>query len=432
MTNNLEDELQRIVARMDNQESQDNPQTPQEEIQDIYVLIVREQEEDQSNVVESTSTPVIRQQDSFISAYLFVCFSLFLILSTLTFQLYSMFNPPIATITIIPKSQTVTLSGTVQLGRVLPPLTISQSLTTPATGKGHQIAKAATGYITFYNGQFQSVTITAGTILTGASGIQIVTDQDATIPARNPPSYGQVTVSAHAINAGVSGNIPAYDINQVCCETSVLAKNINSFYGGQDERNYQTVAMKDIVTISTPLKTAVTQSMHGALQGQLQQGEALQLIPCTPTVTSDHPIGAEATQVKVTVSQSCSAVVYNSQELETKATAYLQTQAQHKTGAGYSLFGTVQIHVTQAIISSTTPHLVFLSFHATGTWIYGISPAAQQQIKHLIAGKTTHDAQTLLASMPGVEQASIRLSGFGDNTRLPKNNGYMHLTIFIV
>ena len=43
MTNNLEDEIRAIVARMDNQESQDNTQTPQEEIQDVYVLIVREQ-----------------------------------------------------------------------------------------------------------------------------------------------------------------------------------------------------------------------------------------------------------------------------------------------------------------------------------------------------------------------------------------------------
>ncbi len=47
MTNNLEDEIRAIVASMDNQESQDNTQTPPEEIQDIYVLIVREQEEEQ-------------------------------------------------------------------------------------------------------------------------------------------------------------------------------------------------------------------------------------------------------------------------------------------------------------------------------------------------------------------------------------------------
>jgi hypothetical protein len=238
MTNRLENEIQRIVARMENQESQDNPQTPQEEIQDVYVLIVREQEEDHIQVVDSTPlgttqpAPITTQQDSFLSAYLFVCFSLFLIFSTLVFQVYCMVNPPIATVTIIPKAQTVTLSGTMQLGRMLPALTISQSQTTPATGHDHQIATAATGYLTFYNGQFQSVTIAAGTIFTGSSGIPIIIDQDATIPAANPPSFGQVTIAAHAINAGVSGKIPSYDINQACCATSVLVKNTQPFTGG--------------------------------------------------------------------------------------------------------------------------------------------------------------------------------------------------------
>ncbi len=429
MTNNLEDEVKRIVARMDDQESQDNPQ---EEIQDVYVLIVREQEEDQTQIVESSPTPTTTQHDSFLSTYVFVCCSLFLILSTLLFQCYCMVNPHVATITIIPRSQQISLSGTVQLGRVLPPLTISQSQTTKATGHGHQPAAQATGYITLYNGQFQSVYIAAGTILTGASGIQVVTDQDASIPAANPPTFGQVTISAHAINAGRTGNIAAYDINQACCATSVLAKNTQPFYGGQDERTYTTVTQKDIQSVSTVLTTSLTQSMQGALQGQLHQGEAVQLIPCTPTVTSDHPIGAEATQVKVTVSQSCSAVAYNSHELGAKATAFLSHQAIHTVGAGYTVFGTVQVRVNQASVASTAPHLVFLSFKATGTWIYGISFNAQRQIKHLIAGKTTQEAQHLLASLPGVEQASIRFSGFGDDTRLPKQIKNIHMSLIVM
>jgi hypothetical protein len=402
------------------------------------VLIVREHEVDQTQVVDST--PIVPaqpaattiQHDSFASGYVFVCFSILFILATLTFQLYCLFNPLIATVTIIPQSQQVTLSGTMQLGRVLPPLTISQSQTTKATGIGHQNATAATGYLTFYNGQFQSVTIAAGTILTGASGILIATDQDATIPAANPPSFGQVTMAAHAINAGVQGNIPAYDINQACCATSVLVKNANVFSGGQNERTYTTVTQHDIHSISTVLTTTLAQSITGALEGQLRPDEQLQLLPCTPTVTSDHQPGEEATQIKVTVSETCSAIAFNSQQLQTKATAYLATQAQQKAGAGYSLFGTPQIHVTQATVSSTPPHLVFLSFTTTGRWIYGISNRAQQQIKYLIAGKTTQEAARLLAALSGVESATIRFSGFGDVTRIPKATGYIHIVLIVV
>jgi hypothetical protein len=205
-------------------------------------------------------------------------------------QVYMFLNPPIATVTILPKSQTVTLTRTLQLGRLLNPITISQSQTAPTTGKGHQDARSAIGYVTFYNGQFQSVTVVAGTILTGSSGIQIITDQDAPIPA-NPPIFEQTTVSAHAESVGSKGNIPAYDINEACCATSVLAKNINPFAGGQDERDFSTVSIQDVNKLSTPLKTALAQSMQGALQGQVNPNEQRQILPCTPTVASDHQIG---------------------------------------------------------------------------------------------------------------------------------------------
>ena len=180
------------------------------------------------------------------------------------------------------------------------------------------------------------------------------------------------------------------------------------------------------------LKTTLAQSIQGALQGQLHPNEQLGTLPCTPTVTSDHQPGDEATIVKVTVSETCSAIAYNSQELQTKATGYLATQTQYKTRAGYSLFGTPRVQVTQVTISSTSPHLVFLSFKAQGTWLYGISQHSQEQIKHLIASKTTQEAHDLLAALPGIESEAIRFSGFGDASRIPKQSRYIHLAIIVV
>ncbi len=445
MTNRLEDELWRMVARMDNEQhnqEQDlpgtsgqepapetNEETPLDEIQDIYVLILREREEEENEALVVESTLVLPQKPSVLPAYAICCLYLFCILATLVFQVCCLFNPPIAIITIIPTSQQVTLSGTLQLGRPLPPITISQAQTVPTTGTGHQDARSATGYLTFYNGQFQPVTIAAGTVLTGASGIQVVTDQDAEIPAGTPPSYGQVSVSAHAVSPGRKGNIAAYDINQACCATSVLAKNVQPFSGGQDEREFQTVAKSDIATIATPLKTAVAQSVAGAFQGQLQSEEQVFILPCPPTVTADHLVGQEARQVTVTVSETCRAVAYHSQEVAGKATQLLMTQALQQPGASYGLFGTTHVSVQAA--SVTKGSAVFLSFSASGTWVYGLSKPAQAQITHLLAGKTTQEASQLLAALPGVEQAAIRLTGFGDDTRLPKQSSAIHL-VFVV
>ena len=435
MTNHLEDEIRALVANMNNQESQDTTQPPQNDIQDVYVLIVREQEEDHTQVVESKPlvptdpAPVTLQHDSFLSAYVFVCCSLFLILSTLVFQLYCIINPLVATITIIPKSQEVTLTGTLQVGRLLNPITISQSQVTQTTGKRHQDAKAATGTVTFYNGLFTQQFVASGTVYSGNDGVEIVTTQDATIPEGSPSTgYGTTTVTAQAVAAGTSGNIQAGDI-YITINNGLLVRN-TQFSGGQDERTYTTVTQHDIHSISTMLKTTIAQSITGALEGQLRPDEQLQILPCTPTVKSDHQPGEEATTVKVTVAETCSAVTYNSQELATKATTYLQAQAQHT--AGYSLFGTPQIRVTQATVNSTTHHLVFLSFKATGTWIYGLSATAQERIKELVAGKTTQEAQQLLAALPGIAQSTIQFSSFGDDTKLPKQGSNIHLSIIVV
>jgi VCBS repeat-containing protein len=209
----------------------------------------------------------------------------------------------------------------------------------------------------------------------------------------------------------------------------VFVKN-NQFTGGQDERDFQTVSKSDINSIATLLKTAVAQSMQGALQGQAEPNEQLYILPNRPTVTSDHQIGQEATQVNVTVSQTCSAVAYNSQELATKVTAFLSTQAQQHIGTGYSLFGTV--HVSFQAATVTRSSTVLLSFSASGTWVYGLSQPAQQRIKQLIAGKTTQEALQLLAALPGVEQAAIRFEGFGNDTRLPKQSSLIHLAFVVI
>ena len=360
----------------------------------------------------------------------FGVFIILLCLFCIAAQLYFILNPFTVSVTLLAKSQQVSLQGTLQLGRVLNPITISQSQTVPTTGHGHQDARAATGYITFYNGQFQSITIAAGTILTGSSGVQIITDETASIPAANPPIFGQTTVPAHTMQAGSKDNIAAYDINDACCAQSVLAKNINPFTGGQDERNFQTVTKNDIANAAAPLQSDLAASVQGALQGQLKQGEQLQPPPCSPTVTPDHQIGQEATTVKVTVSEMCSSIAYNDQELTNKVMQLLSTQATKKLGAGYSILENPQISIIQATSNHTSPPLVFLSFKAQSAWVYALTTQEQRHMKQLIAGKTKEQAMQLLHNLPDIESASLEFSGLGDDTRIPKNLSNIHLTIF--
>jgi Baseplate J-like protein len=439
MDKTLEEEVNRVVASMDENTDQEQSEpieeTPEpEETYHVYRvpggMVILKEGEPESQVVDSDIVPPKQGEkrvDSLTLLIVLIC--CIPMLGSIAFQIFEILNPPIATVTIFPKSQTVTLTGTLQLGRLLNPLTLSQSQATPTTGKGHQDARSAIGHITFYNGQFQSISVAAGTIFTASNGVQVITEQDALIPAASPPIEGQITVSAHAANTGRQGNISAKKISEACCAISVLAVNLTPFTGGQDERNFQTVRTSDIASVATPLKTAVAKSMRGALQGQVKANEQLQMLPCTPTISSDHQPGEEAREVKITVSQTCSAVAYNSQELERKAADLLNHQAATQAGSSYSLFGAVRVTSIRATTTYTSYPLVFLSFQASGTWIYALSFSAQQQIKTRIAGKTKTEALRLLASLPGVESASI---SWGDESRLPKDANYIHITLVVV
>ncbi len=427
----IDEQVRSVIVRTYNQKYQEpDPDTENQtgEMQDVYVLIVREREEAAAITVEATPLPA--QKISLLPAYAVCGLYLLCILVTLAFQLYCIANPEVATITIVPKSQVISIAGTVQLGRLIPPLTISQSQTAPTTGRGHQDARSAVGTVTFYNGQQITQTVRQGTVFTERAGVSIETTQQATIPPGNPGTgYGTVTVTARALQAGSRGNIQAGDVNTPIA-LAVFVRN-NRFSGGQDERTYATVTQKDIHSISTMLKTTLAKGITGALQDQVQPPVQLFILPCTPTVTSDHNVGEEATKVTVTVSQTCSAVSYNKQLLAGNATTLLADRAQQKIGAGYSLFGTVSVSVKQATVTNVPYPLVFLRFQAQGFWVYALNRSEQLHIKSLIAGKASPEALKLLAALPGVEHTTIRFAGIGDPERLPKNIQHIHLVLLV-
>jgi len=443
------DEVSRLLANQQEDDRQE-PETPpdtQEPIQDVYIRYVFLEpgaDQDEQDIVDSTLTitepdtnipytpPMqprtskqARDEKKSLRVGLFMMSLLvFLCLASLALQLHFILYPPIVQITIVTKSQEASVTATVQTGRTLAPIQLSQSASVPTTGRGHQDPKHAFGFITFYNGQLHSVFIPSGTEFTGQDGVQIIITQDANIPAGSPSTgYGAVTVTAQAVNSGTQGNIPAKDINAACCATAVVAANLTPFSGGQEKRDFQFVTKTDIENAATPLKAAVTQSVTAALQSQLKENEQLQTLPCAPQTSADHQINEEATSVKVTATLTCSAVAYNQTTLQEQATQLLTTQALKKLGSGYYLLGTIQVTVTHAIPTRTTPTLVL---SLSGIFTHALSSEQQQHIKDLVKGKTYQEALHILVNLPGIENVSL---AWDENTKLPKDAKYIHVLL---
>jgi hypothetical protein len=345
-----------------------------------------------------------------------------------------------ATVTIIPTSRQIATTRTVTIvssnanavhqqvpGRLLDTITLTQAKTVAATGTGHQQAQAAHGFITFYNALPVPQTMPAGELLTGANGVEVVTVQNAVIPAGTLTTNGQVTVPAQAVNVGPQGNIRAGDIYGKCCRDNVFVSN-GPFHGGQDARSYQMVTRQDISSAASSLKTSLDQSVLAALKQQVQPDESLITpVPCSATVTPDHQVGSETTQVKVVVSETCTGEVYTTSALHDLLMQTMIQQAIKQVGNGYSLIGDLQTSITRATMN-TRQETMILQVKVISTWMYQFSQMQQDKIKLAIRGKSKEEATALLLHMPGIQTVSIRIS---NSNALPTDVQHIHLHVVI-
>ena len=485
MTDRLQNEMNAILQRIDQEQGDDssNRKAAGEDAETIHVYIVRESEllePPDGMVVDSELAAIddedlcisydvddnvpdydedyialaLDEDDSFFSltdedrkrcfrAYGTAGLGVVLLVASIVFMVVLTLLAPIPTITLIPITRDLSVTTTIVAvsgaptgggriwGRLLLPLTLTQARAVPATGKGHQDAQYAMGTITFYNGLFLSQAVAAGTRLSSSSGVQVVTDHLAVIPpalATTPPTYGQVTVPAHATQTGPLGNIPVRGVNEACCLPSVLAQNSVAFHGGQAERDYTVITRADLDHAVTSLTGTLTQGEYAALTAQLTPGEVQVTPTCTRTVTADHKSGEEAAAVTVTVAERCTAVAYESVALQDEAVQALTREATRRLGTRYGLIGKLQVSILQAALTANQKQgIATIAFRAVGTWSYQFSQDELQQIKYLVAGNTPRQAQLTLVRVPGIQRVSI--DGIGVNQRLPKDIASIHLLL---
>ena len=330
---------------------------------------------------------------------------------------------PSAFVTLIPMQKEVTAITSVRVvlgkpdkthreiqGRLLASLTLSQTRTVSATGTGYEEARAAWGSITFYNAQPSVQVIPAGTLLTGADGVSVITDQRAVIPPAVFPTDGQTTVSAHATLPGPIGNIRARDIYGACCRLNVFATN-GVFHGGQNARTFSKVTQHDIDATVSMLKSSLTQSIDAAFQAQVSPSETLvSSVPCTPTMTTDYPVGTETTHVSITLNEMCAGEVYNTQAFNTLVTQTTSQTAMKQLGADYSLIGNVKASVLQSIVEDQKQGIITLQVKGTGLWLYQLRQQQLEQFKYMIAGKSDTQAKAILLTATGVCAVSLSIT----------------------
>ncbi len=205
---------------------------------------------------------------------------------------------------LIPESP-VLVTRTVSVPAILLPLTILQtSVPITPTGVTTIPATRAHGILTIYNGSILEEALPAGFIVTSRNGVEAVTDQAVTIPAAQLPTAGVATVAAHAVVAGVAGNVSAGEINQAD-GSSLIVKNLAAFSGGQDSSTRRYVTAQDIQNaVVTARDQLAAQKPVGLLpksctESQEQSGSTLTLFWGCQYVTYKIPPGVMPIGVRV-------------------------------------------------------------------------------------------------------------------------------------
>ena len=455
--------LKHIYESQENVDTEEQTSTQPRRRLNVYIEL--EEEMEQPEIIESTleqedpathddihSPSPPQQRDDFIPQSLVrrlrmlstrrisLVLVLFLLASTLLGIAHYVLSPLLtssATVTIVTTTSHQTTTSIIHVvhgtadpkkhqiqGRLLPTITMSQAKTIPTTGTAHQDARAAHGFITFYNAAPYRQTILAGTLLIGADGVHVITDQDAIIPAAVMPIEGQVMVEAHAALVGPAGNIRTDDVYGQCCRLNVFVAN-EPFYGGQNARTYPTATQQDMNNGEASLKTSLDRNVQTILQTQVLKTETL-ITPllCIRKIQSDHGVGDEVSHLTLMGNEICTSTVYDTQAF-TQLTNQIATEdALNQLGRGY-IATKVQTTITQ--VSSKDLRDSDIHIKIVSSWRY---PFEQKQptIQMMIAGKSKGKAITLLRHILGVQTVAISIAG-NNSSVLPINPKAIHILI---
>lgn len=317
MTSKYSQEIPNIIKAI-----HDSPEDEQIETLHIYPMdggIFISKEDLERTVIAKNPKPLFIEKRTFV--LLLSVFCLFLFLDSWDFY----FTSPPAVVVITPRSLSLSLAENLYpvkanpnqnqiVMRTLHPLSISQTKVVSASGRGHQNASYASGFITFYNGLLTPQFVPEGTLITGSDKVVVRISKSASIPPANPPLEGSVTVSAFAVQIGSSGNISARDIDSAV-NVGVLAVNASSFSGGVDARDFHFVTSQDIKSGIDALKQSEAQSIRRYFLSRLDRGESLISPHCALASFANHQAGDEGNSVSVSLSETCADVSYKTDEV---------------------------------------------------------------------------------------------------------------------
>jgi hypothetical protein len=290
----------------------------------------------------------------------------------------------------------------------------TQSLQVSATGKVAAPPINSTGTLLFSRIKSKKpVIIPAGAAFLDKKKVALVLNAPITLRAKSP----LVSVSAHAIPAGLQGNVPALDINgtfcyPACTTGATFHLQNTAFSGGQVSQSYTFIQQSDINNAASQLENTLAGTTQTAIQSQIGTFEQqVGSVACgSSTPSTNQQAGAKVPDVTVFITERCRAEVYSVQAALNLATHLLNNDVTTLADPGYALVGSVTTQVLSLPELIDTHGTLLLRIMASGTAFYRVTSIQKHALAQLITGKSLAAAQTLLLNQRGIARVKITIS----------------------
>lgn len=273
------------------------------------------------------------------------------------------------------------------------------------TGSG-EFGEKAKGEVSIINVLPDPVTIDAGTELTcitsGCNGLKYKTLGALTVP---PAGSDKVQVEALAIGSQYNAPISQKFKVGTIPETDVFGTNTAPFTGGSSETK-QIVTRADYDELKDRLQKTLFSSCQSKMRDQVAQGTIVIDKSIKAQVTkgpeADHKVGDPADILNMSMSVSCSALVYRRSDIQTVAKNIVQM----KVMSGYSLDNGNLKEPSESIKSVSENEALFEVFiDATADPLVDIN-----DLKTKLKGKSIGEAQNILTELGNIQGYNIYYS----------------------
>jgi serine/threonine protein kinase len=287
--------------------------------------------------------------------------------------------------------------------------TATASRTTATSGIKSIAGTQANGFVLFDNSSQSTFSVPQGIVFTTTTGVEVKLTQSVEVPPRKGGQDGTASAPAAAAFAGVTGNIATNALNTTCCGGQVTVSNPQPFTGGVDPRVAHVVTQADLDGVRNALIAQLQRQALQQLQKEFAANEVEAAQPRYVTkVVSDSTPGTQVDEVRVQVSVSATAFVYNLATVRHVAAQLLNKQATMLLDSNYLLKGAPAI-ANPTVVQQGDNGIIYLSVQARGLWMYILSTQQIGQWQQSIKGATPTLAKTYLVSQSGVAGVQIQL-----------------------